>query len=123
MALKTFVTNSTLSQEDKDLWFSILENLDETQIKIFENFVDPERGREDTSRTKQDAEHVRGFVRDTQRASASYGVNDKEENLKELTNNLKAKRMAIEELDEKALDKVVTREQWIASSEYLWKKS
>ena len=76
MTLKAFVEQSDLSQEDKNLWFSVLESLDDAQIKIFENFVD-----------------------------------GKEENLKELTDNLKAKRRAFEELDEKALDKIVTSEQ------------
>ena len=44
---------------------------------------DPVRSREGTSRTKQDAKQVRGFVRDTQRASASYGVEVKRRNEKE----------------------------------------
>ena len=46
--------------------------------------MNPERDREGTSRTKQDAEHVRGFVRDTQRAPVSYGMNDENLNKKEL---------------------------------------
>ena len=39
MTLKAFVSDSDLSQEDKDLWFSILENLEEQQVKIFEDFI------------------------------------------------------------------------------------
>ena len=38
------------------------------------NGMNPERSREGPSRTKQDAEQVRGFVRDPQRAPASYGM-------------------------------------------------
>lgn len=34
----------------------------------------PERNREGPSRTEQDAEHVRGFVRGPQRTSVSYGA-------------------------------------------------
>ena len=40
MTLKAFISESSLPQEDKDLWFSILEKLDDTQIKIFEDFID-----------------------------------------------------------------------------------
>lgn len=40
MTLKAFVSDSALPQEDKDLWFSILENLDVEQIKTLEDFVD-----------------------------------------------------------------------------------
>ena len=40
MTLKAFITDSALTQGDKDLWFSILDNLDNEQIKIFEDFVD-----------------------------------------------------------------------------------
>lgn len=40
MTLKAFISDSGLSQEDKDLWFSILEKLDDTQIKIFDDFID-----------------------------------------------------------------------------------
>ncbi|MBI2670302.1 MAG: hypothetical protein HYX20_04125 [Candidatus Yanofskybacteria bacterium] len=76
MTLKALVETSQLQQEDKNLWFSILENLDEAQIKIFEDFI-----------------------------------GDKEENLKELTDNLKAKRKALEELNGKALEKILTSEQ------------
>ncbi|MEK7151120.1 MAG: hypothetical protein AAB784_00190 [Patescibacteria group bacterium] len=39
MTLKAFVNDSTLPQEDKNLWFSILENLDEQQTRIFEDFI------------------------------------------------------------------------------------
>ncbi|MDO8492093.1 MAG: hypothetical protein Q7S34_00435 [bacterium] len=76
MTLKAFVTYSTLSEEDKGFWFSILESLDDAQIKIFEDFI-----------------------------------GGKEENLKKLTDNLKAKRKAFENLDEKALEKILTSEQ------------
>lgn len=41
---------------------------------VFVNQIDPEQNREGSSRTKQDAEQVRSFVRDTQRASVSYGI-------------------------------------------------
>ena len=40
MTLKTFVSESSLPQEDKDLWFSILEKIDDFQIKIFEDFIE-----------------------------------------------------------------------------------
>ena len=75
MTLKAFVTDSSLPQEDKDLWFSILENLDEAQIRIYENFVD-----------------------------------NKEEDLRLLTENLKAKAKAIKNLDEKALEETIKQE-------------
>lgn len=76
MSLRTIIEDSRLQQQDKDFWFSILESLDDTQTKIFENFID-----------------------------------SKEENLQELTANLKAKRKAFENLDEKALEKILTSEQ------------
>ena len=75
MTIRTFVEQSSLSRADKDFWFSVLEGLDDSQIKIFEDFVD-----------------------------------SNEENLKELTDNLKAKRKAFEELDEKALEEIITKE-------------
>lgn len=75
MTIRTFVEQSSLSRADKDFWFSVLEGLDDAQIKIFEDFVD-----------------------------------GNEENLKELTDNLKAKRKAFEELDEKALEEIITKE-------------
>ena len=40
MLSENYITGSSLPQEDKDLWFSILEKLDNTQIKIFEDFID-----------------------------------------------------------------------------------
>ena len=40
MTLKAFVTDSALPQEDKDLWFSILEKLEDAQIRIYEEFID-----------------------------------------------------------------------------------
>lgn len=46
-----------------------------TRSDAYAQPVNPERSREGSSRTKQDAEHVRGFVRDSQRASTSYGIN------------------------------------------------
>lgn len=76
MSLKTFITGSELSQEDKDLWFSMFEGLNEEQVKILEDFME-----------------------------------GKEENLKELTENFKAKRKALEELDEKALEEIVGKEK------------
>lgn len=39
MTLKAFVTDSALPQEDKDLWFSILENMEEQQVKVFADFI------------------------------------------------------------------------------------
>lgn len=42
-----------------------------------EGNFDPERSREGSPRTKQDVEHVRSFVRGSQRASASYGIDSK----------------------------------------------
>ncbi|MDO8686937.1 MAG: hypothetical protein Q7K11_01900 [Candidatus Berkelbacteria bacterium] len=75
MTLRVLIEISQLQQEDKSLWFSVLESLDDAQIKIFEDFID-----------------------------------NKEENLKELTANLKAKRRAFEELDEKALEEIITKE-------------
>lgn len=76
MSLKTFITESNLSQEDKDLWFSMLEGLNEEQVKILEDFI-----------------------------------GGKEENLKKLTENFKAKRKALEDLDEKALGEIVETEK------------
>lgn len=76
MALKAFITESGLLQEDKDLWFLMLEGLNEEQIKILEDFIE-----------------------------------GKEENLKELTENFKAKRKAFEDLDEKALEEIVETEK------------
>ena len=75
MTPMAFVTDSSLPQEDKDLWFSILENLDEAQITIYENFV-----------------------------------GGKEEDLRLLTENLKAKAKAIKNLDEKALEETIKQE-------------
>lgn len=75
MTLKAFINESGLLQEDKDLWFSMLEGLNEEQVKILENFID-----------------------------------GKEENLKEMTENFKAKRKALEDLDEKALEEVIKGE-------------
>ena len=75
MNLRALVGNSSLLQEDKDLWFSILEGMNDEQVKILEDFVE-----------------------------------NKEDNLKELTGNLKAKRMALENLDEKALDEIIKNE-------------
>ena len=40
MTLKAFVSDSALPQEDKDLWFSVLENLEDAQIRIYEEFID-----------------------------------------------------------------------------------
>ena len=40
MTLRASIDESGLPQKDKDLWFSILEKLEEKQIKIFEDFVD-----------------------------------------------------------------------------------
>ena len=40
MTLKAFVSDSALPQEDKDLWFSILEKIDDFQIKVFEDFIE-----------------------------------------------------------------------------------
>lgn len=76
MNLKVFITESSLPQEDKDLWFSMLEGLNEEQVKILEDFI-----------------------------------GGKEENLKELTANFKAKRKALENLDEKALEEIIKSEQ------------
>ncbi len=76
MTLKKLIENSNLSQEDKDLWFSILTKLDDVQIKIFEDFAD-----------------------------------GKEENLKLLTENLKAKTEAIKNLDEETMEKIIQQEQ------------
>ena len=76
MMLRNLIETSQLQQEDKNLWFSLLESLDDTQIKIFEDFVD-----------------------------------GKEENLKELTENLKAKRKAFETADQELLDSILQREQ------------
>lgn len=76
MNLKAFITKSGLSQEDKDLWFSMLEGLNEEQVKILEDFVE-----------------------------------GKEENLRELTENFKAKRKALEYLDEKALEEIIKSEK------------
>ena len=76
MTLKALITNSTLSQGDKDLWFSILEKLDDTQIKVFEDFI-----------------------------------GGKEEKLRELTENIKAKRTAFGNLDERVLGKIINSEQ------------
>lgn len=46
-----------------------------TLFEIKKYLINPERDCEGSSRTKQDAEQVRGFVRDSQRASVSYGIN------------------------------------------------
>jgi len=75
MTLKAFVNDSSLTQEDKDLWFSVLEKTDETQMKIFEDFI------------------------------AS-----KEENLKLMTKNIKAKRKAFEMADQELLDSILQKE-------------
>lgn len=40
MTLRAFISESGLSQEDKDLWFSILGKIDDFQIKVFEDFVE-----------------------------------------------------------------------------------
>lgn len=40
MTLKALVSNSGLSQQDKDLWFSILEKIDEFQIKVLEDSIE-----------------------------------------------------------------------------------
>ncbi len=45
MTLKAFVSDSDLPQENKDLWFSILENLEEQQIKVFENFINNDQAK------------------------------------------------------------------------------
>lgn len=74
--LRAQIENSQLPQEDRELWFSVLGNLDDAQIRIFEDFVD-----------------------------------GKEENLRELTENIKAKRAAFGNLDEKALEEILKNEQ------------
>ena len=75
MALKTFINNSGLAEEDKDLWVFILGKLDEAQKKIMEDFID-----------------------------------GSEENLRILTENIKAKKQAFENSDEKALEKIINNE-------------
>lgn len=40
MTFKAFVLNSNISQEDKNLWFSILEVIDDSQTRTFENFIE-----------------------------------------------------------------------------------
>lgn len=75
MTLGVFISNSSLPQEDKDLWFSILGKIDDFQTKVFEDFI---------------------------------GV--KEENLKLLTDNIKAKESAFRNSDEKALEKILKEE-------------
>ena len=75
MTLKAFVSDSALSQEDKNLWFSVLPKLDDTQTKIFEDFL-----------------------------------NNREENLKFLTENLKTKTKAFETFDSELLDSVLKKE-------------
>lgn len=74
--LKAFVDTSALPQEDKNFWFSILEKIDEFQIKIFEDFIE-----------------------------------GKEENLKLLTENLKAKIEAMKKLDKIALEEIIKQEE------------
>lgn len=76
MTLGALISDSKLSQEDKDLWFSVLEKSDETQIKIYEDLLE-----------------------------------GKEENLVELTENLKAKIRAFKNLDEKTLEQILNQEQ------------
>lgn len=76
MTLKAFVSESNLPQEDKDLWFSILQKLDDTQIKVFEDFID-----------------------------------NKEENLKFLTENLKTKTTAFKNFDQELLESVLKKEE------------
>ena len=75
MTLSAFIDTSSLPQEDKDLWLSILGKIDDVQIKIFEDFIE-----------------------------------EKEENLKLLTTNMKDKARAIRDLDEKTLDSIVASE-------------
>ncbi len=76
MPLKTFIDDSGLVKEDKELWVSILATLTEGQIKILEDFME-----------------------------------GKEENLKTLTENIKAKRQAFENGNEEALEKILGGEQ------------
>ncbi|MBI2062109.1 MAG: DNA polymerase III subunit alpha [Candidatus Yanofskybacteria bacterium] len=52
-------------------------NIEEFVTRVHNKDLNPERSREGSSRTKQDAEHIRSFVRDSQRAPASYGMNKK----------------------------------------------
>jgi hypothetical protein len=40
MTLSEFIKNSSLREEDRGLWFFILEKLDESQRKIMEDFID-----------------------------------------------------------------------------------
>lgn len=75
MTLKVFINDSALPQEDKDFWFSILQKLEEAQIKIFEDFID-----------------------------------NKDENLRFLTENLKTKTKAFETFDQELLDSVLKKE-------------
>lgn len=75
MTLKAFIIDSSLPQEDKDLWFSILEKIDDVQTKIYEDFI-----------------------------------GGKEEDLRLLTENLKAKAKAIKNLDEKNLETIIEQE-------------
>lgn len=76
MLFKAFVNESGLSQEDKNLWFLMLERLNDKQVKILEDFID-----------------------------------GKEENLKELAENFKAKRRVFEDLDKKSLEEIIKAEQ------------
>ena len=39
MTLRVFISDSSLPQEGKDLWFSILEKIDEFQIKVYADFI------------------------------------------------------------------------------------
>lgn len=39
MTFKSFVVESGLTQDDKELWVGILERLEADQVKVFEDFV------------------------------------------------------------------------------------
>lgn len=78
MFSKDYIIGSSLPQEDKDLWFIVLEKINTDQTKVVEDFID-----------------------------------GREENLRQLTTNIRSKLDAITALDEKLIDKIINEERGI----------
>ncbi len=74
--LEQFIKNSSLSDEDKNLWSLVLGKLNDEQAKIFSDFIE-----------------------------------DKEENLHLITQNIKAKKEALEKGDEKMMEDILEQEE------------
>lgn len=76
MLSKNYIIGSSLPQEDKNLWFILLEKTPKNQLQVFDGFIE-----------------------------------NREENLRMLTLNIRTKMDAFLRVDEKAIEKLFKEEQ------------